>query len=472
VLISRSSSSTVATTADRATPLPFHILLLVAAIAAGIAAQGGYYPSGRLLVAVLAGAALIVSLRDKKGLPPGAWPVLAAGAGLAGWALARAASGGSAGAGLPLAVTVACLAAGMLVVQCADAAQRELCAVSAVGVGVLVAVTGWLGVAWRLEPLALATDRRLWRATSTLTYANAAAALIAMLCVLAIALLLAQPSSPVRAGAVYLLLAGLGATLSRGGAIALLVGLVALAALAGVRATARLVAAPVLGAALAVASLAPSLPTTSRPQPALALGGLVAGLLIALGVPRLPGRIRLAALLAGSAAALIAGLAAAGALAGSGRGLGVLTGSRATLASPTRLESIRAALRLAADHPITGVGPGRATFTWAGTDGQLLAGRYAHNEYLQVLVELGAVGLALLLVLLGTIVLVVRRGRGEAGGEALLWSGAAAALLTLLVHSGLDFLWQLPVVPLTGALLVGLAAPYSRPAAAQSSQGR
>jgi O-Antigen ligase len=465
VLVSRSSSSpAVAMAADRTPPLPLHILLLVAAVAAGIAAQGGFYPSGRLLVAVLTGAALVVSLRDQRGLPPAAWPVLAAGGGLAGWALARAASGGSAGAGLPLAVTLACLVAGMLVVQYAGAAQRELCAVSAVGAGVLVAVTGWLGVAWRLEPLALATDRRLWRVTSTLTYANAAAALIAMLGVLAVALLLARPSSPVRAGAVYLLLAGLGATLSRGGAIALLVGLVALAALAGVRATARLVAAPVLGAALAVAALAPSFPVTSRAQPVLAVGGLVAGLLIALGVPRLPGRIRLAALLALTAGAL----AGAALMAGTGRGLGVLTDSRATLASPTRLESVRAALCLAADHPFAGVGPGRATFTWAGTDGQLLAGRYAHNEYLQVLVELGAVGLALLLVLLATIAHVVRRGRTGAS-PALLWSGATAALLTLLVHSGLDFLWQLPVVPLTGALLVGLAAPYSRAAAALSS---
>jgi hypothetical protein len=29
----------------------------------------------------------------------------------------------------------------------------------------------------------------------------------------------------------------------------------------------------------------------------------------------------------------------------------------------------------------------------------------------------------------------------------------------MIVHSGFDFLWQLPVIPLTAALLVGLAGP-------------
>jgi hypothetical protein len=40
-----------------------------------------------------------------------------------------------------------------------------------------------------------------------------------------------------------------------------------------------------------------------------------------------------------------------------------------------------------------------------------------------------------------------------------LWAGCAAGLGAMTVHSGLDFLWQLPVIPLTGALLAGLAGP-------------
>lgn len=247
---------------------------------------------------------------------------------------------------------------------------------------------------------------------------------------------------------------GLGATLSRGGALAAVTGLVVLAALAGVRVTARHLAPSLLGAAVAVTALAPSFPVTSRPQAPLAVAGVVAGLAVTLGLPRLPGRARVAALLAGTAA-ILAGLAL---LSTSPRVLDTLTDSRVNLASPTRTESASAALRLVADHPLTGVGPGRAVFTWTIPNGRAVSGRYAHNEYLQVLVELGAIGFVLLLSVLVAIALTVRRGRATAR-PAVLWSGAVAALVTLLVHSGFDFLWQLPVIPLTAALLAGLAGP-------------
>jgi hypothetical protein len=448
----------------RIDPFPLPVLLLISAIAAGVAAQGGHYPQGRLLVAALVVAALVAA-RPK--LDPLFWwdtgTVLVACAAFAAWALGRAAAGGSVAAGVPAAVTVGCVAIAMVVLRYSDAAQRELCALSVVGIGVLVAASGWAGVVWRVRPLALVSEqqvsRQLWRATSTLTYANAAAALLAALAVLATALLLARPRAPAREAAVFLLLAGLGATLSRGGALALLVGLAVLGALAGVRVTARHVAAPALGAMVAVAALTPSFPATSRSQPLLAVAGLTVGLAITFGLPRLPGRVRLLATLTTCAAAVALGL-----WLGSSRALAVLADNRASLASPTRTDSARAALRLVADHPLFGVGPGRAVFTWTVPNGQLVSGHYAHNEYLQVLVELGAIGFVLLVSLLAAVAVTVRRGRATAR-PAVLWSGAVAALVALLVHSGLDFLWQLPVVPLTGALLAGLAGPVVNRAA-------
>lgn len=476
MLIARGSNPSWVTSVDEATRIPFNVLFLLAAVAAGIVAQGGYYPAGRILVAVLVAAALVTSPWRRPWLGPAALPVAAAGAGLAAWAVLRAVAGGTASAGLPTTLTIGCVVAGVLVVQSATAGQRELAAASMVGIGVLVAVSGWLGVAWHWQPWALATDRRLWRACSTLTYANAAAALLAILAILATALLLDRSSTPVRAVAVYLLLVGLGSTLSRGGLLALAAGLVVLGRLAGVRATARVLAAPLLGAGVAVVALAPSFPLGGHPRPVLALCGLAAGLLITVGVSRLPGRVRTPALLAG----FVAGTTTFALVAASTHGLGVLADSRANLASPTRWESARAALRLVADHPLLGVGPGAARFSWTTAGGQAVVGRYAHNEYLQVLVELGAVGFVLLLLVLVAAGYAVRRGQAIVAGHAVqgehprtrpavLCSGAVAALTAFLVHSGLDFLWQVPVVPLTGALIVGLAAPHHRDTADSSA---
>ena len=40
-----------------------------------------------------------------------------------------------------------------------------------------------------------------------------------------------------------------------------------------------------------------------------------------------------------------------------------------------------------------------------------------------------------------------------------LWAGAIAATAAFLLHSGFDFLWQVPAIPLTVGALAGLAVP-------------
>jgi hypothetical protein len=449
-----SSSAPVINRSDRLAWLPVHLLLIFVALAAAVVSQGGYYPPARTLVTVLVVLAFVVTLA----VHPSSWrhagPLLVSSAALGLWAVVRAGANGTPLSGLPVVATLACVVATVLVVTQADVAQRELCVAVALGVGVLVAVTGWIGVAWRVPAFAWDADERLWRATSTLTYANAAAALLAPLSVLAVALLVGQTRSPVRAVMAYLLLVGLGATLSRAGALAGLTGLLVLAAFAGVRATARAAVPLVAAAAIAVAGLAASFPVTADPQPLLATAALAAGLLVALGAGRLSGRVQAVALVvvvAGVGAVIAARVSLA-------RGLDILADSRATLGSPTRTGSAEAAWRLVAGQPLAGVGPGRASFTWSLPDGRVVTGRYAHNEYLQVLVELGGLGLVLLLGVLAAIVLIVWRGRPVAPSR-LLWAGAAAGLVALLVHSGFDFLWQIPVIPLAGGLLAGLAGP-------------
>ena len=132
--------------------------------------------------------------------------------------------------------------------------------------------------------------------------------------------------------------------------------------------------------------------------------------------------------------------------------------SRVALDSPDRGRATDAALDLVAAHPVTGVGPGRAWLYWTTPDGHGRVIRFVHNEYLQVLLELGAIGLGLLLCLLAAVAVTVKRGRTSRP----LWAGAVAGLAALIVHSGFDFLWHLPVIVLTAGLLIGLAGPKAK----------
>ena len=118
-------------------------------------------------------------------------------------------------------------------------------------------------------------------------------------------------------------------------------------------------------------------------------------------------------------------------------------------------------MRLFANRPLTGVGPGEATLAWTDPDRGMLVARYVHNEYLQVLVELGAIGLALLGCLLASIGLTVWRGRSSAPSSPV-WAGVTAGLVALGIHSGFDFLWHIPAIPLTAAVLVGVASPHNQ----------
>jgi O-antigen ligase len=109
-------------------------------------------------------------------------------------------------------------------------------------------------------------------------------------------------------------------------------------------------------------------------------------------------------------------------------------------------------------RPVIGTGVGLARFVWPTGDGNVSVALYVHNEYAQVWVDLGAVGLVLLAILAAAIVVVIRRGRRYPHRPGLR-AGAIGGLAAFAVHSGFDFLWHIPVLPLVAALLVGLAGP-------------
>lgn len=445
------------TQADPMAPvaLPAPTLLVVAALAAAAFGQGAYYASGQRLVLVALAAAAVLAIVTARSVVWALRPSVGVCAALAAWSVASAALAGDPGAALP---TVLLLAGAVVVVTTCerlDGQQREQLAAACVALGVLVALTGWVGVAWRKTPWAL-VDQGLWRAATTLTYANAAGGLLAVVALLSLGRSAASPRSVQWAGASCLLLTGLGASLSRGGLLAFLAGLLVLARLCGGARVLRAAVPSALGALVALAGVWPSISASSPPRPGLAACGLVVGLLVAAGAARLGPR-RLVAV-AVAVPLLLAVIAGGPAREPSRR---VLDSRFSAASSSDRAEEARAALRVAAGRPLNGSGPGKADLSWVRDDGAVLFARYAHNEYLQVLAELGAVGLGLLLGLFVAIGREVRRDRAELSALPT-WAGAVAGLVALAVDGLFDFGWHVPAIALTGALLVGIVTTNTR----------
>ncbi|HEU5002210.1 MAG TPA: O-antigen ligase family protein [Actinomycetota bacterium] len=469
--------------------LPIPALLLLAGLATGAAAQGGYHTAGQIGMAGFLGAALVASVAASFSARRPPWRILSAvpvpaAATLAAWAVVSGARAGDTRAALSIVGLLAGVAAVVIVCQALSGPQRELLVSGAVAVGALVALTGWAGVAFRSAPWALESSG-LWRAATTLTYANAAAGLLVPLALVAMAALcgaalpkppvtrpgLGRAPSPLLGAGAFVLTLGAVATLSRFGFLTLCLGFAILAALLGPGRLVRHAAAPVLGAGLALATLLPSVPGDHPARPLLAAAGLLAGLLIAVAGPAPVGHLGEALGRRRAAVALVAlGVVAAGTLAVLAPTLHAVSAVRLNLASPARTQSTQAALRLAAGHPLTGVGPGNAGLSWAGPGGSRLFSRYAHDEYLQTLAELGAIGAGLLLVLLVSAAGQVARGRRLVPSRAL-WAGAVAGLAAFALHSGADFLWHIPVIPLTAALLIGITAPPRTTAVATPGGG-
>ena len=370
-----------------------------------------------------------------------------------------------------------------------------------IGAGLSVAATGWAGVAWHIEPLALVSSG-LWRASSTLTYANASAAfLVTALCVTAAA---AERLGPLRARLVTAaLLVGLLATMSRAGLFTLVIGLVVAVAVSGrSRSTRRTLAAlwPALpGAAVAAVGLLPGLAAESVPHPLVAVAALAAGLGFAALTPR-HGAIRrtpdhaaagpapdpaaarhapdtaapepafgpaavgwafgpATGRASGSAAARRRGLVVAAVVAallggaplvvaGQAGTVGELVATRLSAESPERADLRRVTAEQLAAAPLTGVGPGRLDLVYVDYLGRLVAAEYTHDEFLQTAAETGLVGAGLAAAVFACLGAAAYRRRHTAGGPF-----AAAILAAFAAHSTFDFLWHIPVLP----LLVGIA---------------
>ncbi|HEY2301680.1 MAG TPA: O-antigen ligase family protein [Acidimicrobiales bacterium] len=345
-------------------------------------------------------------------------------------------------------------------------------------VGVMVALTGWWGVAAHRWPWSL-VDGGLWRAASTLTYANATAAVCVSLALVALSQLVVR-RGPLWSLAATVLLTGAAATLSRAGALGFAVGVIVLSAQLGV--VPLLIAAwpAVLGATVAAAGLATSF--QAAPNGAIGPGHLgVAGAAGAVGLAvSLAGGLRPPQLRAagqwptatarqpawrgrrGWSVALVVLVATAGAVAFARP---AVRNDRFSIQSPDRTKAWQATWRLVESHPWTGVGPGPFAASWTGPDGEALTAQYTHNEYLQLTAQEGALGAGAMILGLGGIACLAWRRRPRCRRwapttELSRWAGGAAALSALALHSGFDFLWHIPLIPLLGAAFAGIVLSH------------
>jgi hypothetical protein len=440
--------------ADRAETLAPAALLL-AAVAAATFVQGGFFARGQIATAALLAAAVVAAFPISWAGYPQLRIPLAAGALLAGWGLLRAFAGGSVADAAHQAVLLVGLGTVLLLLcRPLDHAARRLMLAGLLGVGVVVAVVGWMAVAWRLTPWAI-PSAGLWRATSTLTYSNATAAVLVPLALTATALLSTRARSLPLALTVTLLLLGVAVTLSRAGALALLVGLGLLVVLRGWTVVSALIA-PLAGAAVAFVGLLPSLSTFHQARPGLAAGALAGGLGLTVVLLRYV-RGRTAVVLS-----VIVVIALAGGAATFGHAGAHLWHHRVNLNSPSRSNAASEALHLIEAHPVAGVGIGHVVVRRTDATGRLRVQQYVHDEYLQTLVEQGAIGALLLAALLAGLARLLWLSRPPPAGRAL-WAGVVAACAAAAVHAGFDFVWHVPAVPLLLAALIGLViAPTAR----------
>jgi len=445
---------------DRTPALPLDVGLLIVLFAIGFAGQGGFYSSVQIPMALVLVAASAAAWR-RRGLrflrSPPLWPLSI---GFAVWAVVSATANG---APVKAAGTVALVGGLLLVGSIASGLgdeQRDLLVVGLIALGCAVALTGWVGVLSHVNLELWAADVGVRRAATSLTYTGAAAGLLGPLALVAIARASCRRTAGSHA-AVCMLAVGLAATLSRVGGLAFTAGLLSLLILLGPAAILRGAVPGMIGAGLALAGARSSFvvaPPTSMLRTVTVLGMGVA-------VAVVLGRCRERVLAATGTAA-----AAAGAVAVWSGAVGVLVDTeRWSLVSPLRGAAVPAALDVGLDAPVLGAGPGQAVLRWTDAAGEH-GTRYAHNEYVQTFAETGAVGLVLVVALVIATCLATLRQRRDPSPGWPLGPAVTAALVDFAIHSGGDFLWRIPVLPLLVAALVGLALTKQPPTTTGGNQ--
>jgi len=447
--------------------------------------SGGYFDRARevalIVVWAIVAVAALVTARPLRG-----WPAIGAALALgvyAGWVWLSAGwapQADRADAEMQLAV----LYLGMLVASTALFRERAAARALEPGLALGALVVIGFGLAGRMLPGLITLHRDLTsggRLDQPLTYWNATGALAAMGVVLCVRLAgdVTRPDGlrAAAAAATVPLAEGAYLSFSRGALGALLVGLVALVALAprwpqlragAVSLAAAAIATAVCAALGGVASLSGTLATQER-DGAVALAATLlamagAGAIVLalargeqdgeweLGPLPIPRRVLAWAPALVIALSAVPVLAAASQASPNGTPVFGASASRLETAGSNRYDYWRVALRAFADHPLDGVGAGGFATEWLRyrTIDETVAD--AHSLELQTAAEEGLVGLLALGALFACVFVGALRAWRR---DAVLAAGPIAALLVWTVHSAIDWDWEMPALTLVAFALAG-----------------
>jgi hypothetical protein len=279
---------------------------------------------------------------------------------------------------------------------------------------------------------------------------------------------------------------GLYLSFSRGAIFAWAAGLVALLVATARREQLRGLLVGIGAAVLAAAASAPFKGLTAltgtlatRERQGAAVLVLLAGIMLAavivawqlirterpgaLRLPRHAPRLALALICAGLAVAIVAG-----AKEGHNR---PLSGGAGRLVSFTsnRYAYWGVALRAFGQEPLHGVGAGNWSVWWLKYRTVNEFATDAHSLPLQTMAELGLVGLALLLSVVGGLALSARAAHRRDWARA---AGPIAGLVAYAAHAPLDWDWQMPAVTLIAIALAGAVLAQAEQARREARPAR
>ncbi len=335
-------------------------------------------------------------------------------------------------------------------------------------IATVVAATAIYGVAMHSTPWGRVTGNT-WRGSSSLTYSNAAASVIGPGALLAFshAARSGRRSYAVLSGGLAI---GLVSTQSRAGLAATLLVALWLVWKLGAKRWAQ-AALPIAAGVFVGLPLALVFASDDRSaQPAAVFVAILVGLAVTMFA--WPARTRVQrpqAVLAGSFAVAVAVAAATGTLTSLTERLTLRSGTTAQGQDAAVLFGDRAkewstAWERLSERPITGHGPGVVDLRWI-EDGRTFRALFVHNEYLELAVTQGMIGL---FALLSSVVLYRHFVRQPSLGLPVLF-----AVVTYLLHSAFDYLWHLPALPVLFAVLAGTSLEVeSTPVARQLQRQR